>query len=212
MDTRYIKFFDGYRAAYGLADFEHPEAYVDPDSGKKKPVYRWNFEELTEQVYASHLKGDMSIGIQPCNENKEAKFGVIDIDPKEYDDFNKKFFIDIVQQYDLPLIPIESKSGGLHLCIFMDNFTDAKNLRSFLTNLLPLFKLKSDCEIFPKQTELTRDEETGNLKPGQFINLPYYGNKRKAINVDGTKFELDQFLKVVESNLVSQSRSRWTIN
>ena len=86
----------------------------------------------------------------------------------------------------------------------MDNFTDAKNLRSFLTNLLPLFKLKSDCEIFPKQTELTRDEETGNLKPGQFINLPYYGNKRKAINVDGTKFELDQFLKVVESNLVSK--------
>ena len=204
MDTRYIEFFDGYRAAYGLADFEHPEAYVDPDSGKKKPVYRWNFEELTEQVYASHLKGDMSIGIQPCNENKEAKFGVIDIDPKEYDDFNKKFFIDIVQQYDLPLIPIESKSGGLHLCIFMDKFTDAKNLRSFLTNLLPLFKLKSDCEIFPKQTELTRDEETGNLKPGQFINLPYYGSKRKAINVDGTKFELDQFLKVVESNLVSK--------
>jgi hypothetical protein len=46
MDTRYIEFFDGYRAAYGLADFEHPEAYVDPDSGKKKPVYRWNFEEL----------------------------------------------------------------------------------------------------------------------------------------------------------------------
>ena len=55
MDTRYIKFFDGYRSAYGLADFDHPEAFIDPDSGKKKPVYRWNFEKLTESVYNSHL-------------------------------------------------------------------------------------------------------------------------------------------------------------
>ena len=72
----------------------------------------------------------------------------------------------------------------------MNNFIDAKALKSFLTNLLPLFKLKPNNEIFPKQTELTRNEETGKLKPGQFINLPYYGNKRHALNIDGTPFEL----------------------
>ncbi len=206
MDKRYIKFFDGYRAAYGLADFEHQEAKVDPESGKKKPVYRWNYEPLTEEVYQAHLNGRLSIGIQPCNEDSEARLGVIDIDPKDYDDFNKKFFIDVIQDYELPLIPIESKSGGLHLCLFMDHFTDAKAVKSFLTNLLPLFKLKPNNEIFPKQTELTRDEETGKLKPGQFINLPYYGNKRRALNVDGTPFEMDKFLKVVEANLVSKSQ------
>ena len=206
MDKRYIKFFDGYRAAYGLADFEHEEAKVDPESGKKKPVYRWNYEPLTEEVYQAHLNGKLSIGIQPCNENAEAKLGVIDVDPKDYDDFNKKFFIDVIQDYDLPLIPIESKSGGLHLCLFMDNFIDAKAVKSFLTNLLPLFKLKPSNEIFPKQTELTRDEETGKLKPGQFINLPYYGDKRRALNVDGTPFELDKFLEVVEVNLVSKGQ------
>ena len=206
MDKRYIKFFDGYREAYGLADFEHAEAKVDPESGKKKPVYRWNYEPLTEKVYEAHLNGKLSIGIQPCNENAEAKLGVIDVDPKDYDDFNKKFFIDVIQDYDLPLIPIESKSGGLHLCLFMDNFIDAKAVKSFLTNLLPLFKLKPSNEIFPKQTELTRDEETGKLKPGQFINLPYYGDKRRALNVDGTPFELDKFLEVVEVNLVSKGQ------
>ena len=206
MDKRYIKFFDGYRDAYGLADFEHAEAKVDPESGKKKPVYRWNYEPLTEKVYEAHLNGKLSIGIQPCNENAEAKLGVIDVDPKDYDDFNKKFFIDVIQDYDLPLIPIESKSGGLHLCLFMDNFIDAKAVKSFLTNLLPLFKLKPSNEIFPKQTELTRDEETGKLKPGQFINLPYYGDKRRALNVDGTPFELDKFLEVVEANLVSKGQ------
>ena len=62
MDKRYIKFFDGYRAAYGLADFEHEEAVVDPESGKKKPVYRWNYEPLTEKVYQAHLNGKLSIG------------------------------------------------------------------------------------------------------------------------------------------------------
>ena len=115
MDKRYIKYFDGYRAAYGLADFDDPKAFVDPESGKKKPVYRWYYEPLTEQIYESHIKGELSIGIQPCNENKEVRFGVIDVDPKDYDDFNKKFFIDVIQDYQLPLIPIESKSGGLHL-------------------------------------------------------------------------------------------------
>ena len=39
----------------------------------------------------------------------------------------------------------------------MKSFTDAKAVRSFLSNLLPIFKLKSDCEIFPKQTQLTKD-------------------------------------------------------
>ena len=206
MDKRYIKFFDGYRAAYGLADFEHEEAKVDPESGKKKPVYRWNYEPLTEEVYRAHINGKLSIGIQPCNEDSEARLGVIDVDPKDYDDFNKKFFIDVIQNYDLPLIPVESKSGGLHLCLFMNQFTDAKAVKSFLTNLLPLFKLKPSNEIFPKQTELTRDEETGKLKPGQFINLPYYGEKRRALNIDGTPFEINKFLEVVEANLVSKDQ------
>jgi len=206
MDKRYIKFFDGYRAAYGLADFEHQEAKVDPESGKKKPVYRWNYEPLTEEVYQAHLEGKISIGIQPCNENSEARLGVIDIDPNDYDDFNKKFFIDVIQDYNLPLIPIESKSGGLHLCLFMDSFINAKAVVSFLTNLLPLFKLKPNNEIFPKQTELTKHEETGKLKPGQFINLPYYGDKRHALNVDGTPFKINEFLQVVEANLVSKDQ------
>jgi hypothetical protein len=205
MDKRYIKYFDGYREAYGLADFEHEDAKVDLESGKKKPVYRWNFEPLTEEIYTSHLAGKISIGIQPCNIDKEARLGVIDIDPKDYADFDKKFFIDKIQEFDLPLIPVESKSGGLHLWIFIDEFMSAKDIVSFLTNLLPLFKLKPNTEIFPKQTELTKDESTGKIGPGQFINLPYYGEERKALNVDGTSFTLNNFLQLIEANTVSKN-------
>ena len=207
MEKRYIEYFNGYRLAYGVADFEHPDAYVDQENGKKKPVYRWNYEDLTEELYQAHLEGKLSIGIQPCNENSEVKFGVIDIDPKDYDSFDKKFFLEKIQEYNLPLIPVTSKSGGLHLFIFMKTFTSASVVKSFLSNLLPTFKLKPDCEIFPKQTQLTKDDETGQLRPGQFINLPYLGgNQRQAINVDGTTFTLDQFMQVIEANLVDKER------
>ena len=69
-----------------------------------------------------------------------------------------------------------------------------------------MFELKPDCEIFPKQTQLTKDTETGELRPGQFINLPYYKRtERSALNVDGTPFTLEQFVEVAEANLVSET-------
>ena len=204
MNEKYIQIFNGYRGAYGVANIKN--AYRDPESGKlrlKPGDYRWNYEELTDQVYIDHLNGVKSIGMQPCNEEGETKFGIIDIDPSNYENFDKKFVIDKIQEYKLPLIPILSKSGSLHLYVFMQKFVDAATLKSFLSNLLPLFNLKADTEIFPKQTQLTKDLERGGLRPGQFINLPYFNKTdRRALNVDGTEFNFDQFITLVESNLV----------
>ena len=201
MEKKYIELFNGYKGAYGVADWTNVK--IDPISGKKKPDYRWNFESFTDQIFIDHLNGAKSVGIQPTNENGEVKFGLIDVDPKNYENYDKKFFIDRIQEFKLPLIPIESKSGGLHLFIFMKDFISAPLLVSFLSNLLPLFKLKHDNEIFPKQTKLTKDTETGELRPGQFINLPYYNRtKRQALNVDGTPFTFEQFIKLAEANLV----------
>ena len=85
----------------------------------------------------------------------------------------------------------------------MKKFVDAATLKSFLSNLLPLFKLKPETEIFPKQTQLTRDLERGGLRPGQFVNLPYFNKaERRALNTDGTEFTFEQFIPLVESNLV----------
>ena len=203
MDKKYINLFNGYRRAYGVADWTNVK--IDPVSGKKKPDYRWAYEEFTDQIYIDHLTGAKSVGIQPTNENSEVKFGLIDIDPKNYVNYDKKFFIDKIQEFKLPLIPIESKSGGLHLFIFMKDFISATLLVSFLSNLLPLFKLKPDNEIFPKQTQLTRDLENDRLRPGQFINLPYYKKtERRALNIDGTPFTFEQFIEVAEANLVEK--------
>ena len=202
MDKKYINLFNGYRGAYGVANIKN--AYVDPDSGKlrlKPGDYRWNYQELTDDIYIEHLNGTKSIGIQPCNEEGETKFGLIDIDPANYENFDKKFIIDKIQEYKLPLIPILSKSKGIHLYIFMKRFVNASALKSFLSNLLPLFRLKPDTEIFPKQTQLTKDLERETLRPGQFINLPYFNKtERRALNIDGTEFTYEQIIPLVESN------------
>ena len=207
MSEKYIKFFDGFRKAYGTAELKN--AARDPDSGKLKlpnGAYGWTHQELTDEIYEKHLNGTLSIGVQACTENSEARFGVIDIDPKRYDSFDKKFIIDKIQEYKLPLIPVLSKSGGMHLYLFMDSFVLATKIVSFLSNLLPIFKLPPNCEIFPKQTQLTKDPESGKTNVGQFINLPYFKkSERLAINLDGKPFTFDEFIAVIESNTVNEN-------
>ena len=44
--------------------------------------------------------------------------GAIDIDPKNYTDFKPEKYLKIIEEKELPIIPIKSKSGGLHLYIF----------------------------------------------------------------------------------------------
>ena len=46
------------------------------------------------------------------------------MDPSNYKDFNEKKFVDIIKQYSLPLVPLKSKSGGLHLVLFLTDWAD----------------------------------------------------------------------------------------
>ena len=93
----YIKILNGYRHAYGIADWTN--AIVDPESGKQKPNYRWNYEEFTDTIYQEHLEGKVSVGIQPTNESGDSRFGVIDIDPKKYENFvDCKYNLDRIQE------------------------------------------------------------------------------------------------------------------
>ena len=95
MDKKYIQIFDGYKGAYGVADWTNVK--IDPVSGKKKPDYRWASEKFTDQIFIDHLNGSKSVGIQPTNENSEVKFALIDVDPNNYVNYDKKFFIDKIQ-------------------------------------------------------------------------------------------------------------------
>ena len=56
---------------------------------------------------------------------------------------NEVIALDIIQEKELPLIPVRSKSNGLHLYLFTKEFVQAKEIKSFLEQVLFLFKLEN---------------------------------------------------------------------
>ena len=92
MESRFIKIFSGLERNYGYCNVKN--GYTDPETGKlkfKPGDYGWSQDAVTDQDYIDHLNGEKSIGIQPCDDEGMAQFGAIDIDPKKYKDFNKKY-------------------------------------------------------------------------------------------------------------------------
>jgi hypothetical protein len=131
-------------------------------------------------------------------------FGAIDIDSKAYQDFSPRKYLEIIQKNSLPVIPVKSKSGGLHLYIHTKEKVKASFLRNFLDKLLYTLELNPTTEIYPKQTELGTGPD-GSFTNGNFINLPYYNKtERVALNFDGQEFSFDQYIQVVEANLKSE--------
>lgn len=204
MERKFIEYFSGLQRNYGFADLS--EMMIDPQTGKNQPKkYGWTHRQITDQDYIDHLNGKKSIGIQPCNDEGMARFGAIDIDSKDYKDFSVKKYLDIIKSYDLPLIPVKSKSGGLHLYLFLKEPVKTLIIKKFLESLLFTLKLPLRTEIYPKQTELGKDSE-GKFIDGNFINLPYYNKaERISINFDGKEFTFEQFIKVIEANLKTAS-------
>ena len=198
MENKFIEIFTGLKRDYGYADIN--SAYKDPSTGKLKLKYGWAAKELLESDYLDHLTGKKSIGIQPCNDEGLAKFGAIDIDSDEYDNFDLRKYLEIIDKKNIPVIPVKSKSGGLHIYVFFKEPVKASFVRNFLDKLLFTFDLKASTEIFPKQTQLGVGSDQKPIN-GNFINLPYYNrNERVGVNLDGTEFSFEQFIKVVEAN------------
>ena len=111
----FIKYFTGLKRNYGYCNVN--KGYKD-DAGKIRfdpRDYGWAKRPITDKDYEEHLNGKKSIGIQPCDDEGLAIFGAIDIDPKNYTDFKPEKYLKIIEEKELPIIPIKSKRGGLHL-------------------------------------------------------------------------------------------------
>ena len=204
MVDEFIKLFSGLKENFGKADMSKAE--FDKERNKIKPSYVWAKESLTSTHYQQHLEGKISIGIQPCTKDGKASFGCIDVDPKNYKDFNIPILLSYIEKYKLPLVPCRSKSGGLHIYLFLKEAIDAQTMRDSLASILLPLELPRTTEIYPKQVELEPDEE-GNIS-GNFINLPYQKEKettRYALNKNNEPLSLESFIKrAKESQLTSE--------
>ena len=150
-------------------------------------------EPVTDELWLYHLQGRESLGIIPINDNNQCRWGCIDID--SYAGFDHKKLVNKISSLDLPLIVCRSKSGGAHVFLFTSNYVSAKLMQSKLTQIKAVLGY-SGSEVFPKQTELKSEDDTGN-----FLNLPYFNgddstryafdSKGEAVNLKGFYYLYD---------------------
>ena len=168
-------------------------------NGKQKGKYRFVHEQRTSATYASHLNGEVSIGVVPINEDNVCVWGAIDIDqyPLDHTAIIKK-----LDELDLPLVVCRSKSGGAHLYLFLQDFVDAEKLQLKLKEVASEIGF-GGCEIFPKQIKLVLERGDN----GNFLNIPYFNQEeglRYAIKDDGSAASLEEFLTYAEAAAITE--------
>jgi len=147
-------------------------------------------EPVTLKLWKGHLEGAQRIGIKPEN-GDVVKWGCIDIDPQNYKGFSEKKIVDIIREHKLPLIPARSKSGGLHLFIFLKDWTPIKDILKVLHEWNNVFF--QSLEVFPMNkcmnmpyfnmdatTEHAYDDNNSPVLIGRFLELA----KQKTIAIE----------------------------
>lgn len=186
--------FEGYSKAHGY----YSKELVPDDNGKLKGRASTIIEEVTMQHWQNHVKGEVSLGIIPINEHSKVKFGVIDIDVYPVDVIKIN---EIIAKHKLPLVPCRTKSGGVHLYLFLTEFYDAGAVIKMLREFASLLGY-GGSEIFPKQAKIIA--ERGDI--GQWVNMPYFDaidTKRYAYGPDNAPLSLETFLSFAQQRIVS---------
>lgn len=133
--------------------------------------------QISAKEVEEHLYGEeYGIGVIPITEENTCRFGVIDIDV--YDCTLHLEILKKLNSKNIKLVPFRSKSGGLHLYLFLDDFYSAKDVIQELkrySSILGISTLVIDgklkeTEIFPKQAV------TSHI--GNWINLPLKNGTR----------------------------------
>lgn len=151
---------------------------------------------VTEELYASHLAGEESLGIVPIRIDGTTMWFAIDVDTYDNDSLHRGL-LQKIKDNSLPLVMTKSKSGGAHLWCFLTEPMLAKQAIEVASQYLKILGLPKDTEIFPKQTEVDK-ENVGN-----WINLPYFGDTRPGVTLRDKVEELtlEEFLKFANHHL-----------
>ncbi len=200
--NRIMNLFAGHPRVRGT----HGEPELDSDGIKWgiKRTARTTNEEIKRSHWENHLEGRTPLGIVPIKENNMCNWGSIDYD--EYEDDQLRF-IKIIESSSLPLIPCRSKSGGLHLFLFLLDEQPAGAVQAVLRELAAKIGA-AGSEIFPKQTQLVIDRgDFGNWMCMPYLGTDYGGKLRKqvGITVQGNDQSLEDFLAVAEARRLDGS-------
>ena len=174
-----------------------------PEAGTKIKTKITNNEgKVDANLMLHHLNGDFGIGVCPVSTNGTCFFGVIDID---YYQPRIKKVLYFIKEYQLPLLPFRSKSGGLHLYLMLSKAVSAKKLRDMLGSIIYCFSLeelygKGKVEVFPKQ-DTVKENGFGNA-----VTLPYFNASNPytyLLDLDGNKIDFQDALDIVKRSFTT---------
>lgn len=152
---------------------------------KSSGSLKWNIkstartlrEPPTEKLWTQHLEGERPLGVIPIAEDSTCRWGSIDLD--EYD-LDLPELVRKTSKAGFPLIPVRSKSNGLHLFLFLREPEAAASVQTILRDTAAALGM-ARCEIFPKQTRILADRDAGS-----WIIAPYFGDGDDGTPTDGT--------------------------
>lgn len=204
---RMMRLFSGHKQAYGTHGT--PEQKNGGMKWEIKGTARTVRAPVTTAIWESHLAGKIPLGIIPINEDNECVWGSIDVDDYTSDLLR---LVDRIEREKFPLVPGRSKSGGLHLYLFLTRFAPASLVQAALKNMAAQLGL-AGSEIFPKQAQVLT--ERGDL--GNWIITPYYANtyggkirEQVGIRKTGAELTVEQFLIVAEAaKIAPEALTQW---
>ena len=156
-----------------------------------------------ETAWHEHLTGDHEgLGlIALLDDGESVQWAAIDLDNNQID---HSCLEAKVNELGLPLVVCRSKSGGAHCYLFLEKPCLAKEVVDALTNWAAALGYPG-VEIFPKQTLRQLDEE-GNPRPGNWLNLPYFGGDgtRRYCVKNGKAVSMEDFLKIAKASCINE--------
>ena len=166
-------------------------------------------QPVTVNLYQQHLEGKISLGIVPITDKGNCRFGALDLDdhhkkPEGYK-FDYNTLLKKIKFLKLPLTVFESKGGGAHCYLFLDQYYTADNVRHILKKFeYALGYEREYLEIFPKQETLINKD--GSKADGNFINLPYHnGNTRVLLDFEGNALNTSEAMLYASKRVTNES-------
>lgn len=202
---RLMSLFAGLQKASGT----HGVPERDPDGLKWniKRTARTLHEPVTLALWEQHVEGKRPLGVIPIREDSMCQWGSIDFDQYDVD------LVELVARANvakLPLVPCRSKSGGLHLFLFLREPEPAANVQSALRDAAASIGM-AECEIFPKQTRILAERND----IGQWMVMPYFGGTfdgklqmQRGLKPNGAEMTLSEFLREAEGKRTSVDELR----
>ncbi len=194
-----VERFAALLVGHGNASGTHGIPTWDEDKGKWaiKSTARTLKEGATLAYYAQHLAGTRPLGIVLTRADLTCSWGCGDIDDYDLDTLA---LVAKIEQLRYPLIPVRSKSGGIHLFLFLREPEPAAAVQARLRDMMASLG-HAGAEVFPKQVQLVHERDKGN-----WIVIPYFGGDfggklkmQAGLKRAGGEMTLGEFLRAAEA-------------